>query len=301
MFRPSGEQMELRHGSARATVVEVGGGLRCYDVGGVPVIDGYAEDEMASAGRGQVLLPWPNRVEDGKWRWDGKDQQLAITEVGKSNANHGLVRWAGWRLERTGEGSAIARHELHPQTGYPFRLAAELHYSLGDEGLTVRVRVENRTDAAAPVGLGFHPYVTASDGPVDECTLTVPAATRIEVNDRGLPVGRRPVEGTEYDFRSGRLIGDQVLDTPMTDLDRVAGRTSVVLAGPDRQVTVWMDETFGYAQVFTGDTVPQPERRRHGLAVEPMTCPANALVTGEGLRTLGPGEALEGSWGITPG
>src|SRR4051812_45018022 len=250
MFRPSGEQMELRHGSARATVVEVGGGLRSYDVDGVPVIDGYAEDEMASAGRGQVLLPWPNRVDAGTWHWEGKDQQLAITEVSKNNANHGLVRWAGWRLERTSETSAVARHELHPQSGYPFRLAAELNYSLDDDGLTVRVRIENQTDVPAPLGLGFHPYFTASDGPVDECTLTVPAATRIEVDDRGLPVGHRPVEGTEYDFRNGRTIGDQVLDTPYTDLDRIDGRAAVVLAGPDHQVTVWMDETFGYLQVF---------------------------------------------------
>ncbi len=301
MFRPSGEQIELRHGAARVTVVEVGGGLRSFDVDGVPVIDGYAGDEMASAGRGQVLLPWPNRVDGGKWRWNDKDQQLAITEVKKNNANHGLARWAGWRLERTSEASAVATHVLHPQTGYPFRVAAEIEYSLGDEGLTVRTRIENLTDQPAPVGLGFHPYVTASDGPVDGCTLQVPAATRIEVDDRGIPVGQQPVEGTEYDFRTARTIGDQVLDTPMTDLDRVDGRASVVLAGHDRQVTVWMDETFGYLQVFTGDTAPQPERRRKGLAVEPMTCPANALVTGEGLVVLDPGGALIGTWGITAG
>src|SRR3954468_10933486 len=107
MFRPSGEQIELRHGAARATVVEVGGGLRSFDVDGVGVIDGYAEDEMASAGRGQVLLPWPNRVDGGKWHWEGKDQQLAISEVKKNNAMHGLVRWAGWRLERTSDASAV--------------------------------------------------------------------------------------------------------------------------------------------------------------------------------------------------
>src|SRR3954454_4591510 len=228
VFRPSGEQLELRFGDARATVVEVGGGLRGYDVGDRPVLDGYAEDEMASAGRGQVLLPWPNRVDGGKWHWDGKDQQLAITEVKKNNANHGLVRWAGWRLERTSEASAVARHELHPQTGYPFRLAVELHYSLGDDGLTVQVGIENRTDVSAPLGLGFHPYFTASDGLVDDCSLQVPAGAPLEVDDRGLPVGHHPVEGTAYDFRSARAIGEQVLDTPMTDLDRIDGRTSVV-------------------------------------------------------------------------
>ena len=116
----------------------------------------------------------------------------------------------------------------------------------------------------------------------------------------GLPTGARPVEGSDLDFRRGRRIGAQQLDTPFTELTPSDGRTTIELAGEDGRVRLWMDETFRYAQVFTGDTVPQPERRRFGLAVEPMTCPANALVTGEGLTVLGAGEALEGSWGISP-
>jgi aldose 1-epimerase len=300
-FRPSGEQLQLRLGEATVTVVEVGGGLRDFSIAGRPVIDGYAEDEMASAGRGQVLLPWPNRVDGGRWQWRDVDQQLGITEVKKNNAIHGLVRWAGWRLVPESATTAVARHVLHPQTGYPFRLSAELRYTLTDDGLTVTSRVENRSDGPAPLGLGFHPYVRAGASRVDDCTLHVPAATRIEVSDRGTPLGRVPVEGTEYDFRTGRRIGDQLLDTPYTDLERTGGLARVVLTGPDAEVTVWMDETFGYLQVFTGDTVPQPERRRYGLAVEPMTCPANALVSGDGLVVLEPGEVLEGTWGITPG
>lgn len=300
VFRPSGEQLELRSGSAVAVVAEVGGGLRSYDVGGRPVLDGYPEHEMASAGRGQVLLPWPNRVDGGAWSWRGDQQQLALTEVSKRNAMHGLVRWAGWRLERVSESEAVARHVLHPQTGFPFRLAAELRYRLTDDGLRVEARVENRTDEDVPLGLGFHPYLSTGSASVDDCSLQVPAATRIEVNDRGIPVGTQPVAGSDYDYRAGRLIGDAVLDTPYTDLAPENGVTSVGLDGPDGRTTLWMDETFGYLQVFTGDTVPQPERRRRGLAVEPMTCPANALVTGEGLRVLAAGEMLTGSWGIRP-
>jgi aldose 1-epimerase len=299
-FQPSGEQVELRSGDATATVVEVGGGLRSYETAGRAVVDGYASDEMASAGRGQVLLPWPNRVDGGRWAWRGADQQLAITEVKKNNANHGLVRWAGWRLEQESAATAVARHVLHPQTGYPFRLSAELRYSLSDTGLTVDVRIENRSNDSVPVGVGFHPFVSAGPGLVDDCTLHLPAATRIEVDERGIPTGRVPVEGSDFDFRSGRTIGAQVLDTPYTDLDRQDGVASVVIERPDGRVTVWMDDTFGYLQVFTGDTVPQEPRRRHGLAVEPMTCPANALVTGEGLRVLDAGEVLTGSWGIRP-
>lgn len=297
-FRPSGEQVELRAGTSTATVVEVGGGLRTFDVDGVPVLDGYGADEMASAGRGQVLLPWPNRVDGGKWRWQGRDQQLALTEVGKRNANHGLVRWAGWQLEREDDATAVARHTLHPQSGWPFRLSAELRYRLTEGALTVEARIENLTDVPAPVGLGFHPYLATGSSPVDECTLHVPAATRLEVDERGLPTGRAAVDGTDYDFRTPRRVGELLLDTPYTDLVRDGDRATVVLDGPSGRTSLWMDETFGYTQVFTGDTVPQPERRRLGVAVEPMTCPANALVSGEGLVVLEPGGVLTGSWGI---
>src|SRR4051794_25826188 len=214
-FQPSGEQVELRLGDAVVTVVEVGGGLRTYRVGDRDIVDGYVADEMASAGRGQVLLPWPNRVEDGRWTWEGADQQLGITEVNRNNATHGLVRWSGWELVREDESTAVARHVLHPQTGYPFRLAAELRYRLTDTGLVVEVHVENRTDVRAPVGLGFHPYLAAG-GSVDECSLTVPASRWLEVDDRGLPIGEHGVEeqssdGADYDFRTARTIGSQQL------------------------------------------------------------------------------------------
>jgi aldose 1-epimerase len=301
IFQPAGQAVELRRGDAVATVVEVGGGLRDYLVGDRPVLDGYAAEEMASAGRGQVLLPWPNRVDAGRWRWDDRDQQLPITEVGKNNANHGLVRWAGWHLEPDGAAAVVAEHVLHPQTGYPFRLSTRIHYALTADGLRVELRIENLTNSPAPVGVGFHPYLSAGGGPVDACTLEVPAETRFEVDDRGLPTGRGSVAGSEYDFRQPRRIGDQLLDTPYTDLQRTDGLARVRLRGPAGDVTLWMDETFAYTQVFTGDTVPQPERRRRGLAVEPMTCPANALVTGDGLVVLEPAEVLKGSWGITPG
>src|ERR1700712_683484 len=134
-FQPSGEQLELRLGGAVAPVVEGGGGLRPYTVHGRGIGHGFAADEMASAGRGQVLLPWPNRVEDGRWSWQDTDQQLGITEVKRNNANHGLVRWSGWQLTREDEATAVARHVLHPQTGYPFRLVAELRYRLTESGL----------------------------------------------------------------------------------------------------------------------------------------------------------------------
>jgi aldose 1-epimerase len=295
-YAPSGQQVEFRHGEQRAVVVEAGGGLRSYDVAGVAVLDGFGETEMASGGRGQVLLPWPNRLAGGKWEDGGTVRQLPLSEAGAGNAIHGLVRWATWDVQPAGTTGARARHLLLPQPGYPFRLACQLDYRLGPEGLTVTATVRNESDRSAPFGLGFHPYLAAPSGSVDEISLTVPADTHLLL-DHGIPSGREPVDGTAHDFRTSREIGPATLDDAFADLRRDADGIVRVGAGA---VTLWAGPGFDYLQVFTGDTLG-PDRRRRGLAVEPMTCPPNALATGEGLVHLDPGASATLSWGITPG
>jgi aldose 1-epimerase len=99
---PSGEQIELRAGNQRVVVVEVGAGLRSYTVGDRKVIDGYGEQEMAPAGRGQVLMPWPNRLQDGAYEFAGRPHQLPLDEPEAGNAIHGLVRWTGWSVVKRG-------------------------------------------------------------------------------------------------------------------------------------------------------------------------------------------------------
>ena len=72
VIAPSGEQIEIEHGDQRAVVTGVGAGLRAYSVGGRDVVNGYGVDEMATAGRGQVLIPWPNRLQDGQYEFEGR-------------------------------------------------------------------------------------------------------------------------------------------------------------------------------------------------------------------------------------
>jgi aldose 1-epimerase len=296
---PSGQQVELRHGAQRAVVVEVGGGLRAYQAGGADVLDGYAEDSMCDGGRGQLLVPWPNRIEDGRYELAGTRRQLAITEPAKGHAIHGLTRWLPWRLEQPAAGEAVASCVLHPQPGYPFRLDCTAAYRLDDEGLAVTMAVVNRSDQDAPVGLGAHPYLAVGPGLVDGARLRLPAATRLVTDDRAIPRGRTPVEGTEHDFRAGRPIGPTELDTGYTDLLRDPdGLTRVRLSLVDgRETTLWADGAWTHLQVYTGETLAAPRRRR-GLAVEPMTCPPNAFASGDGRRLLAPGETLSGRWGI---
>lgn len=303
-MRPTGEQIELRHGEQHAVVVEAGGGIRSYDVAGVAVLDGYGPDEMASAGRGQVLIPWPNRLHGGRYEWDGQEHELPVDEPAEGVALHGLTRWRSWRAEQRSDRAVTMALRLLPQPGYPFALELAVRYELDEGGLTVTTTASNVGAAAAPYGTGVHPYLTVGTSTVDEAVLLLPARTRLTTDAGQVPVGREPVEGTRFDFRTARPIGETVLDHTFTDLERGPdSRAEVVLSDPegDRRVTLWLDAGYRYLQVFTGETVPEPERRRKALAVEPMTCPPDAFRSGQDVLRLEPGEETTSRWGLRVG
>ena len=293
---PSGEQVELELGDQKVVVVGVGGGLRGYWLGDAPMLDGYGVDELCSSGRGQLLAPWPNRIQDGSYEFDGRTFQLALNEPERQNAIHGLVRWAHWTVAEREPDRAALEHRLYPSPGYPFTLDLRAEYSLDGDGLTVRVRATNVGPDACPYGIGAHPYISAGNGLVDELELSVPARTALVSDERSIPAGRKSVEGTELDFRTARSIGSVQLDHCFTDLERDGdGRARVVLGG---RAALWVDESYPYLMVFTGDALPDVARR--SLAVEPMTCAPNAFRSGDGLIRLEPGQTHSGSWGIMP-
>ena len=151
----SGEQIELRHGDHRAVVVEVGAGLRTYDLGERRIIDGYGTDRLPSGSRGQILVPWPNRVRDGRYEWEGNALQLDITEVPHHNAMHGLLAWRNWTVAERDSARVVMSHVLHPTPGYPFELAVEMTYELGDGGLTVTASAINEGETACPLATAF--------------------------------------------------------------------------------------------------------------------------------------------------
>jgi aldose 1-epimerase len=297
---PSGRQFEFSSGEFRATVAEVGGVLRSFTVGDRPVIDGFPVDEMPTGARGQTLVPWPNRLADGQYDFGGRSLQLALTEPSTHNAIHGLVRWVDFECLELTASSCRVGYRLPPHPGYPFRLAVEISFRLDSTGLTIETSARNDGREPAPFALGTHPYLTTGSEQVDGDELTLPADTYLLVDERSLPTGRAPVAGTEWDFRSGRRIGGTHLDTCYTDLHRGAdGKVTVTLRGGAAGVRLWADSSYSYLQAYSGDTLPAAHRRR-GLAVEPMTAPANAFRTGEGLLVLEPGETTRHAFGIAP-
>ena len=202
---PSGDQYEIEAAGYRAVVTESGGALRVLEHGGRPLVDGFGEDEVSSGGRGQLLMPWPNRIRDGRYSFGGSEHQLALTEPKRSNASHGLARWAAWTLEEHTANSVSLVLRVMAQSGYPWAVDLHVLYDLGADGLTVTQTATNLSGEPAPYACGAHPYLCVGHG-IDHLELTLPAGTRVLTDDRLLPVETVPVDD-EHDFRTARAIG----------------------------------------------------------------------------------------------
>ncbi|MEV5963863.1 aldose 1-epimerase family protein [Kribbella sp. NPDC051952] len=280
---PSGEQWTIQGGGYEATVVSVGGGLRGLTYDGRPVLLGYGEDEPAHAGIGQHLFPWPNRITDGQYTFEGVDQQLYLTEPARQNAIHGLTRWANWSLVDSDPAKVTVGHRLHGQPGYPHQLELSLTYELSD-GLTVTASATNVGSSAAPYGYGTHPYLSVGRK-IDECVLEFSAAEWLEVTaERLTPIGLAPVADSPFDFAIGRVLGSLDIDNAFTGLG--GGSWSVTLSDPDTGARSVLTSDTPWMQLYTGGAIG-----RTALAVEPMTCPPDSFRTGQDLVVLKPGES----------
>jgi aldose 1-epimerase len=296
---PSGQQYVIHHGDQEATVVEVGGGIRSYRVGDRNVLQPYAEEAMCDGAHGAPLIPWPNRLGDGRYSFDGTDYQVALTEPEKHNAIHGFLHWRPWQPIRQSDNDLVMGATLYPLKGYPFLVEVQVHYCLDEAGLTVTTSATNIGDHACPYGCGQHPYLSPGSGLIDGCELQLAAHTRIVTDpERQLPVGTEHVAGTAFDFRTPRRIGELRVDYAFTDLERDADdRAWVSLTGPDgRTSELWVDEAYPIIEIYTADTL-DPTRRRRGLGTEPMTCPPNAFQTGDGVIRLEPEQTAHSTWG----
>jgi aldose 1-epimerase len=247
-----------------------------------------------------VLIPFPNRIRDGRYRFRGTSYDLPLNEPELGNAIHGLVRWANWTPLRQRPSRLVMGLVLHARHGYPFVLSLRVAFTLTPTGVRVRQTVRNLGAGAAPYGAGFHPYLSVGTPLVDDCSLTLPADSYLPADDRMIPTGKASVAGTELDFRRPSAIGDVELDTGFTDLERAPdGTARLELAAPGGRpsVAVLLDRGYPYVQVFTGDGLPEPGRRR-ALAIEPYTCAPNAFNNGLGLRVLEPAECCSSAWEV---
>ena len=300
-------EITLTFRDQRAVVSPWGASLRRYflviDGRETDIVWGYSGGTQKKGGQGDVLIPFPGRVADGRYAFDGQVLQLELNDKEGPNAIHGFVRTLPWAVtsldvNRAAFEIALAA-EQYGSKGYPFSLLIHVTYALNDQGLSCSFEVKNVGSRVAPVGVGFHPYFTVGSTFIDEAEVKIPGAAILEFNERLAPTGKViPVASTEWDYRTIRQIGARCFNHCYLQLEREAdGSVTVSLRHRDsgRTIDVTMDRSFSALVAYTGDAIPGAARR--ALAIEPMTCATDAFNHLEwGLQQLPPGRIFSGRY-----
>ncbi|MEM9921250.1 MAG: hypothetical protein AAF990_24325 [Bacteroidota bacterium] len=255
--------------------------------------------EMHKKAKSEFLLPFPNRLLDGLYTFEGKTYQFPINNKPTANAIHGFAIGEPMSLEKV----ELAEQKVQlvclfdydgSREYYPFPFKASIEFELSDsDGLTIGVFVENTGTGAMPIGMGWHPYFKIGTM-VDDWYLQVPASQVVAIDDRMIPTG---VLTPYTKFQRLERIGASTLDNCFLLEDREeAGQAEVLLTNVNqgRTLRYWQEcgpGKFNYIQLF----IPPP---RQSIAIEPMSCNINAFNNGNGLTVLQAGEKAGGRFGV---
>lgn len=302
-------ELTLSFENQRAVVSPWGASLRRYllinNGRETDILWGYSDGNGKRGGQGDVLIPFPGRVANGRYLFDGQSLQLDCNDKEGPNAIHGFVRSLPWQVQdiHSNKVTFEIRLDAHAYAvrGYPFSLAVRVTYDLGASGLTCAFTVENVGRQAAPVGVGFHPYFTVGTSSIDEAEVQIPGTAYLEFNERVVPTGRvLSVAGTPWDCRRFRGIGRQRFNHCYVQLDRDAqgmATASLRHTASGRTIEVAMNQAFSAVVVYTGDAIADAPRA--ALAIEPMTCASDAFNHPDwGLKRLVPGEIFSGRYSV---
>lgn len=303
-------ELTLSFQNQRAVVSPWGASLRRYlfiDADGQEIdsVWGYSGGSGKRGGQGDVLIPFPGRIGNGRYSFDGLTFQLECNDKEGPNAIHGFVRSLPWQIQQLHPNRVSFEVRLDATTyadrGYPFSLRILVTYELNNQGLGCRFSVTNVGHKPAPVGVGFHPYFTVGTSIVDEAEAQIPGTGFLEFNERLVPTGTiYPVQDTPWDYRRFRPIAQRRFNHCYVNLERDTEGTAMAAlrhVPSNRTITMTMDAAFSSVVVYTGDAIA--DAPRVALAIEPMTCASDAFNHPEwGLKRLAPDETFSGCWGV---
>ena len=256
----SGKTINLISEDYTATIVTMGGAIAGLRFHGRDITMPFDPESIPVAHQGKILAPWPNRISDGKYSFEDHDYQLAITELSTMSASHGLVAWKDWHILEMTSSSVALRTYVSPIYGYPFLIRMTARYELvNGMGLRVSVRALNEGPTPAPYGVGMHPYITCNQALIDDCKLTMPFTKCFSLTERKVP-GNTEIDHCFISSEEKRM-------------------NTVLLENDDLQV--YCKTNVPFVQLFT-----PAKLGRKCLAVEPMSCPANAFNNKIGLVVL---------------
>ena len=269
-------EVTITAGSTSATV-DAARGFTLYSW----MVDGfdYLHTEPGFPAHGKVthsgipiLFPWPNRIADARFTWDGTDYVLPVTEAATGASLHGYAAFAGWRVVDQGPGHVTGEFLLSrdaPDQVWPADAGLRVTYRVEPTVLNVNAEVFNDDTVDLPFGLGFHPYLRVP-GPFDQWLLQCDA-TRAWPLANMVPAGVAEPIPEAVDFRTPRRLGDQHLDDALTGLPAAPAMTQrAALRSMAATVTVSSDPAFTDYVLFTPTS-------RDAVAIEPYTCATDAV------------------------
>lgn len=246
--------------------------------------------------RGIPIFPVVNRLEDGRYQFEGKAYQLPVNEPSRQNALHGLLHHLQPEVDISESNSrAVLTYRYNgEEKGYPFPVDVAITYELSaDSELTIEYRVHNRHHSAIPLGLGWHPYFGFSHA-IDDCQLKLPTVERLAIDSRLLPTGEKQPYSTFAELHSLR---DIYLDDCFAVQPSPENETSSIILWSEKHelgVEIWQqtgERAFNFIQVCTAAD-------RQSVAIEPVTCGINAFNTGDGLITLPADDSFTARMGV---
>ncbi len=280
----NGQVLTISCGHYEAQILTVGAALASLSHDGYQLVVPQNPAMLSKGMQGKVLAPWPNRINQGSYRYGDVRHQLPVNDGDNQAAAHGLVAWVNWQVAEYSEHQVTLETLVFPQPGYPHQLHLTATYRLSaDGGLRSKVSVRNMGTDTAPAGIGVHPYLTCDLAKIDECQLRMEAGQMLVTDGNKVPVRMIDVTEANADFRSSTPIGAREIDNAFADLASCPWHLE--LQSPADGKVVQMTGDTPWLQLYTAEHLG-----RRGLAVEPMTCPPDAFNSGVDLVDLEPGQ-----------
>lgn len=294
--------LSTANGVFTAEISRIGAALRFLALDGVELVESGSSSSISPFCEGVIMAPWPNRLDGGKWQFEGRTLELPINLHEQQNANHGLLMDHPYEVLEQTESSVKLGALIHGRLGYPFDVQTTVTYELVEAGVNISHTAENLSAKDAPYALGGHPYFKISGVDSEDLFLRSGAETVLVVDERQIPTGTMPTAHSRFDMRSGVRVGDNFYDHDFTDLPRDdEGLAHTYLTAPDgRGFDIWQDSNFKHVVIFTPDfyfaNVGEP--KRYACAIEPQTAGPNAFNTEVDLIWLKQGAKYLATWGI---
>lgn len=244
------------------------------------------EDDPKKGYPSALLFPFPNRIKDARYTFEGKEYSLEINDTDSHNAIHGLIAFERFEIVSQSENKAKLKFSYQGQNeGYPFPFDFTVEYVLTANQLNIVVEGLNTGETNMPVGFAWHPYFGFGSNPVGEMTIKAPRRIKMELSERNIPTGESEME------RAGLIpLKNTILDNVFTIPEaEVNGENTIELRFKKKKLFVTQKTGRDKLNYFVLYTPPS----RDCIAIEPQSCNTNAFNNLEGLVILKPGKKVK--------